>query len=106
MRTVKKVDIRAKNISLTNHLHKHIHQRLGFVRLTEEDQVRHVLVSLSERKDPYGRPGMCCQIKVLLARRTDMVIEDVEADIYTAVDRAVDRLGRRLRRILVTHRRA
>jgi len=35
-----------------------------------------------------------------------MVIEDVEADIYTAVDRAVDRLGRRLRRILVTHRTA
>lgn len=104
--SVKKVDISAHSISLTNRLHEHIQRRLGFVYLLAEDQVRQVFVSLSKRKDDQGRLGMYCRIEVLLCRRSDMVIEDVEADIYTAVDRAIDRLDRRLRRCLMTNRTA
>ena len=43
-----------------------------------------------------GRGGAdkCCHIQVVLAHLSDVVIEDIETDLYVAIDRAVDRAGR------------
>jgi ribosome-associated translation inhibitor RaiA len=45
-----------------------------------------------------GTPGPCrrCHLRVMLDSLPDLVIEDIEADLYLAIDRATDRAGRTL----------
>ena len=38
----------------------------------------------------------CCHLKVVLAGLSDVVIEDIEADLYIAIYRATDRARRTL----------
>jgi ribosome-associated translation inhibitor RaiA len=37
-----------------------------------------------------------CHLQVVLAGLPDVVVEDTEADLYVAIDRATDRAGRTL----------
>ena len=61
-----------------------------------------MIVRLSDINGPRGGEDKCCHIQVALAHLPDVVIEDTEADLYAAIDRAADRaahtVGRRLMR--------
>lgn len=72
----------------------HIERRLGFALSTKDDHIQRVMVHLSDINGPRGGEGKCCHIRVVLPHLTDVVIEDTEADIYVAIDRATDRAGR------------
>jgi len=58
------------------------------------------VVRLSDINGPRGGNDKRCRIKVPLAGRQDVVIEDTEADLYVAIDRAADRTERALARRL------
>ena len=96
------IDIQARNFSLTHALRGHIERRLGFALSTRDDHIQRVKVRLSDINGPRGGEDKCCQIQVVLSQLTDVVIEDTEVDMYSAIDRAADRaartVGRRLNR--------
>jgi len=97
------IEIQARNFSLTQALRSHIHRRLGFALSTQYDQIKRILVRLSDINGPRGGNDKCCLIHVVLAGQADVVIEDTEANLYVAINRAADRASRtvtrRLRRL-------
>lgn len=87
------IDIQASKFPLTDALRSHIEGRLEIALRTKDDHIQRVLVRLSDTNGPRGGADKCCYIMMMLAHLPDIVIEETEADLYTAVDRAVDRAG-------------
>lgn len=98
------IEIQARNFSLTNALRGHIERRLGFALSTRDDRIQRVIVRLSDINGPRGGQDKCCHIRVVLPQLADVVIEDTEEDMYTAIDRAADRAGRTVGRRLSRQR--
>ena len=98
------IDIQARNFPLTDALRHHTERRLGFALSARDDHIQRVIVRLSDINGPRGGADKCCHIQVALAQLPDVVIEDTEADLYTAIDRAAGRAGRTVGRRLVRKR--
>jgi len=96
------VDIQARNFSLTQALRNYIDRRLRFTLGSREQHIQRVIVRLSDINGPRGGEDKCCQIHVILPHLKEVVVEDIETDMYAAIDRATDRVscavGRRLSR--------
>lgn len=95
-----KIDIQALNFPLTNSLRSHIERRLKFALSTRDDHIQRIMVRLSDINGPRGGEDKCCHIQVVLPQISDVVIEDTEADLYAAINRAADRAGRTVGRKL------
>ena len=98
------IDIQARNFQLTDALRNHIERRLGFSLSARYDHIQRVIVRLSDINGPRGGADKCCHMQVVLAHLPDVVIEDTEADLYAAIDRAADRASRTIGRRLVRQR--
>ncbi len=98
-----KIDLQARNFSLSERLRNHVRRRLGFALHAGAEQIQRVLVRLSEAGGARGSDKRC-QIQLVLPRQSDIVIENTEANLYVAIDRAAGRAGRTLQRRLTRHR--
>jgi ribosomal subunit interface protein len=99
-----KIEMQARHFSLSKALRKHIKRRLGFALCAGKEQIQRVLVRLSDTNGPRGGADKSCKIQLVLPRIPDIVVEDTEANLYAAIDRAANRAGRTLRRRLTRHR--
>ena len=90
------IDIQARDLSLTDGLRSHTERRLRFALSCCDEHIQRVVVRLSDINGPRGGADKRCHLQVVLAHLPDAVIEDIEADLYVAIDRATDRAGRTL----------
>ena len=88
------INIQARNFSLTDALRSHAERRLRFALTCCDNHIRRVVMRLSDINGPRGGADKRCHLQVVLAGLPDVVIEDTEADLYIAIDRATDRAGR------------
>ena len=88
------IDIQTHDFSLTKALRNHAERRLRFALTRCDDHIQRVVMRLSDINGPRGGEDKRCRLQVILAGLPDVVIEDVEADLYVAIDRATDRAGR------------
>ncbi len=91
---VMKVDVHAQGFPLTEALAEHAERRLRFALKHAADRVQHVSVRLADVNGPRGGVDKKCSVHITLAGAPDIVTEDTEADMYIAINRAVDRVGR------------
>lgn len=102
-----RIGIQTNGFILTDGLREHTERRLQFALNWASHDVRKVAVRLSDINGPRGGSDKRCQIQVRLAGGQDVVIEDTEADLYVAIDRAADRadhaVARRLERLREHH---
>lgn len=98
------IDIQARSFSLTEALREHVTRRLSFALSTSDEHIQRVLVRLSDINGPRGGEDKQCHIQIVLAHQPDVVIEDIETNMYRAIDRAADRAGRTLGRRLSRQR--
>lgn len=94
------IDIRSRGFTLTPALGEYTERRLRFALVHAGDRVRRVAVRLFDVHDPRGGIAKRCRIQVTLNGLAAVVIEDAEADLYLAIDRAADRVGRTVARRL------
>ena len=94
------IDIQARDFSLTPALRSHVERRVGFALSTRYDRINRILVRLSDINGPRGGNDKCCRLCVMLPGQVDVVIEDTQANLYVAIDRAADRAGRAVSRKL------
>ena len=92
------IDIQSQGFALTHALRDHADRRLKFALARAGPRIRHVTVRLSDVNGPRGGIDKCCRIQVMLNGLGGVMIEDTEADLYLAIDRAVDRAGRNVAR--------
>ena len=88
------INIQAKQFSLTDALRSHAERRLRSTLTCCDEHIQQVIMRLSDVNGPRGGEDKCCHLQVVLAGLPDVVVEDIEADMYVAIDRATDRAGR------------
>ena len=88
------IDIQARGFKLTEGLREYVERRLSFVFSSTRRSVRRISVRLSDENGPRGGDDMRCRMQVSLAAASSVVIEDTETNLYVAIDRAADRIGR------------
>lgn len=98
------IDIKARQFPLTDGLYSHAERRLHFALSSYGDQIRRVIVRLSDINGPRGGADKRCHLQVLLVGLPDIVVEDTEPDLYVAINRTTDRAGRTLVRKFHRHR--
>jgi len=52
---------------------------------------------LSDINNPLGGVDKCCRLQVVLDGMPDVLVSDIETDLYVAIDRAAYRAGRTIR---------
>ena len=102
------INIQARGFDLTEGLREHTRKRLQFALSWANHEVRSITVCLSDVNGPRGGNDKRCRIQIPMPGSRDVVIEDAEADLYVAINRAAERtertMARRLER-LRGHRR-
>ncbi|MGF1644095.1 MAG: HPF/RaiA family ribosome-associated protein [Thiotrichales bacterium] len=103
------IDLQANHLTLTEPLRKHIDLRLRMIMARVGHRITRVIVRLSDVNGPKGGLDKVCKIEIRLSGMPEIVVEDVQSDMYLAFDRAVARAGRTLARrvaLPVTRRRS
>ncbi|MGF1546596.1 MAG: HPF/RaiA family ribosome-associated protein [Thiotrichales bacterium] len=96
------IDIQATSLTLTEALQNHIDRRMRMILARVGQRITRVIVRLSDVNGPKGGCDKVCKIEIRLSGLPDVVIEDVQADLYLAIDRAAARAGRTLARRIET----
>ncbi len=92
------IKIHSRNFPLTDALHNHAERQIHFALSCCHVHIQRVVMRLSDINGPRGGADKRCHLQVVLAGLPDVVIEDIEADLYVAIDRATDRAGRTVKR--------
>lgn len=92
--------IRSHGFPMTDSLRDYTERRLRFALSNATGNVNAVTVVLSDINGPRGGRDKCCRVRISAKDRQVMVIDDVEDNLYLAIDRAVDRSGRTVARKL------
>jgi len=101
-----KIGIQCRGFSLTGAIAGQVKKRLDFLFRGGIRRLRRVDVTLSDLNGPRGGVDKRCLIKVSLDGLRPVVIEDVQPDLYLAIDRAAGRASRTVvRRLALDHRR-
>jgi len=99
------VDIRGRDIYITESLRAHIERKLRFALDRFTGQIRGVRVMLADLNGPRGGIDKCCQLEISLEPSSKIVMEDRAANVYVAIDRLADKAGIYIaRRIERAHR--
>jgi len=92
------VEIRTKDFSITDAIRQHAERRLGFA-LDRFHNVRHVTVCIGDLNGPRGGSDKFCRIAAELDSAM-AVVEEVQPDLYVAIDHATHRLAVKVAREL------
>jgi putative sigma-54 modulation protein len=98
--TIMQVDIQSLGFSLTPALSDYAGKRIDYSLSFASDRIARLIVRLSDINGRRGGKDKRCLLELRLKGATGIVIEDVEADLYAAIDRATDRARRALVRKL------
>ncbi|MFB0934986.1 MAG: HPF/RaiA family ribosome-associated protein [Propionivibrio sp.] len=94
------IQIHSDDFDLTDGLRNHIVRRLGYSLNHGRDIISRVVVRLADINGPKGGVDKCCGIEVRLKGCSAIAIDDTQADLYVAIDRAAERTGRTLDRLI------
>lgn len=98
------IQIHAQDFSLTEGLREHVARRLAYALNHGLDSISRIVVRLSDVNGPRGGVDKRCGIEIRVKGTPAVAIEDTEADLYVAIDRAAERAGRTLDRRLARRR--
>jgi putative sigma-54 modulation protein len=94
------IAIQTHGFPLTGALEKHVQDRLRFTFSRVADRVRRVRITLSDINGPRGGVDKRCLIEARLDGIPSVVIQDLQSDLYIAIDRAAGRAARSVMRKL------
>jgi putative sigma-54 modulation protein len=89
-----RIAIHANGFDMTASLRQYTEQRLGTALGWARHHLRKLAVSLSDINGPRGGIDKRCKIQVQLDSGREIIIEECEADLYAAIDRAAERADR------------
>jgi putative sigma-54 modulation protein len=98
------IQINTSQFALTDGIRNHIEQKVGFALSWSQDALTKIHFRLADINGPRGGADKSCQILLVLKGKKELVIEDVQTDLYQAIDRAIERASRTLSRQLARNR--
>lgn len=97
--------IQTQGLELTDGLRDYTQKRVAYALSHSTQHIQRIQVRLMDINGPRGGVDKRCQIEVHLKGLSTVVVEDIEDDLYVAIDRAVERMGRTITRRLSKQRR-
>lgn len=94
------IEIHCRDFVLTDALQEHVLKRLGFTLSRASSHVRRVDVTLADLNGPRGGIDKRCLVQIRLDGQQPVVVQDIQSDLYSAIDRAAGRAGRTVMRRL------
>ena len=94
------IEIQARGFKLTEALRTQAERRVRFALGSTSGRVRSVVMRLADENGPRGGADKRCTIRANLPGAPPVIIQQQEADLYVAIDRAADRAGRAVSRRL------
>ena len=92
------LDVRIQNKDLGAAVRNYAARRLRFAMGRFESHVGRTVIRISDVNGTRGGIDQCCRVTAEVARSGRVVVEQIDADLFTAIDRACERLGRACRR--------
>lgn len=89
-----KIEVRFRGLEPSDALRDHAARRIHFHLSRFGHEISSVYVRISDVNGPKGGVDKKCQITVRGRRFSTVVIDDLSGDAYSAVDMAVERVGR------------
>ena len=89
-----KIRIRSKLVEIDETAHAHLERRLEFGLGRFSPRIHRVNVQIVDINGPRGGDDKVCRIEVRLLPTGTLFVADVGPDVYTAIDRATDRIAR------------
>lgn len=99
-----RIDIHGRHLKVPPALSTHADRRLLFALGRFGQRVARVVVHMTDLNGPRGGVDKQCRIVAEVPSAGKVVVEVVDADLYIAIDRAADRLGRAIARKLERQR--
>ena len=100
-----KIDIQARGLTLGSGLKRFVKRRIDFAFSTRAEQISGVTIRLADVNGARGGRGKSCLVQVRVAGLPDVVVENIEENLFVATHRAVDRAGWTVTRKLERQRR-
>lgn len=94
------VELRVQNTDLADAIRTYIERRLRFSLSRFGGRVGRVTVRISDLNGPRGGMDKCCRITAELIPTGMVMLEETDGDLYAAIDRATERVGRSFSREL------
>lgn len=94
------LDIRSRGFDLTGPLRIHTERKLAFAVSRFAPHIGTITVRLEDLNGPKGGEDKRCRMDARLEGQQAVVAEAVDADLYTAIATAAERLGRAVARSL------
>lgn len=96
-----RIELQTSGVELTSDVREHVERRFGFALAPAHMRNGRARVRLSDENGPRGGNDKRCRVQIAIEGMTEIVIDDTQADIKVAIDRAADRLGSTLSRRLM-----
>ena len=90
----------ARDIELTGSLREYVENRLAFALSRFQDRIGGVAIVLSDVNGPKNGIDKRCLLKIRPRGLSEFIIEEIESDFQSALNRAADRAKRTLARQL------
>ena len=95
-----RLDIRIQKVDLPKEVDRYIERRLRFCLGRFETRIRRVSVRILDINGPRGGADKLCRMTVRLIPSDVIVVQEVNAALFAALDRAAERAGQALARKL------
>jgi putative sigma-54 modulation protein len=87
-------EVRIQKVDLPRAVSGYIERRLHFSLSRFESRVRRVTVRIFDINGPRGGVDKCCRITAHLHPTETVVVEELDTDLFAAIDRATERVAR------------
>lgn len=92
------VEVRIQGTDLADAIRRYAARRIQFALGRFAPRVGRVVVRISDVNGARGGVDQCCHISVERPPKGQVVLEQVDADLFVAIDRACARIGEAFRR--------
>lgn len=94
----------AKDFSFSPLLREHVERRLRFAFARVRGKVARIVVRLRDLNGPRGGCDKVCQVSIVMPGHPEVVIHEVQEDMYYAIDSAIKRAAYRTMRLMIRKR--
>jgi ribosomal subunit interface protein len=95
-----KTQVRSKQTEVDESVRAYVERRLQFALGRHSARILHATMHIVDLNGPRGGEDKSCRIEVRLRPTGNVFVEHTDADLYAAVDRAAERMGRAVSRVV------
>ena len=95
-----RIEIQARRVSLPRRLRSHTEKRVRAALDRYDERIMKVSLWLSDVNGPKGGTDKNCHLQIVMPGKSDVVIEETRANLYLAINRAIERASQTVLRKL------